>query len=222
MNQILGNELKINNNSKSGTSNKFIKPKKFKFIFLISLFCIFLCIIFYFFLQYNSFKKEKISKSLVNNFGIQTLYSNNDNYIAQKSSVLTSEENHFVIGLIKIDKINLMYPILSNTTEELLEISPCRFCGPMPNEIGNLCIAGHNYANQKHFGKLSSLEEGDMIQIYDLNGTSLDYAIYKKQEVSSNDTSCLSQNTNGYKEVTLITCNSIKGNRLIVKAKENI
>ena len=214
MNQILGNQ----NSNYSSTS--FSLQKKFKIIFWISLSSIAVFIIFYFFMQYNSWKNEKVSENFSNHFTLRNLYSNTNNYISQRTNI--EKENPFVIGLLKIDKINLMYPILSHTSEELLKISPCYLSGPMPNEIGNLCIAGHNYANQTHFGKLSSLEEGDIIQIYDINSNALNYRIYKITEVAANDTSCLSQNTNGTKEVTLITCNTIKGTRIVVKAKENI
>ena len=216
MNQILGNQ----NINYTSSSVSFSSVKKFKLIFWISLSLIIICLIFYSFLQYNSWKQEKVSENFSNHFTLRNLYSSNNNYIAQRTSV--EEENPFVIGLLKIDKINLMYPILSHTSEELLKISPCYLSGPMPNEIGNLCIAGHNYANQTHFGKLSSLDEGDTIQIYDLNSNTVNYKIYKITEVTANDTSCLSQNTNGTREVTLITCNTIKGTRIVVKAKENI
>lgn len=215
MNQIL--EIKSLAKSTPLKANNF--SKKFKFILILSILIIALCIIIYLFSKYNSYKKEKISKSLVTNFGITTLYANNNNYIATKA--INNIEEPFVIGLLKIDKINLMYPILSNTSEELLKVSPCRFYGPMPNEIGNLCIAGHNYANQTHFGKLTSLEINDIFQVYDLNGNSVDYIIYEIKEVPANDTSCINQNTNNLKEVTLITCNTIKGTRIAVKAKEN-
>lgn len=215
MNQIL--ESKVLNKSTSLTPTN--SSKKFKFILIFSILIIALCIIIYLILKYNSYKKEKISKSLVTNFGITTLYANNNNYIATKTT--NNIEEPFVIGLLKIDKINLMYPILSNTSEELLKISPCRFYGPMPNEVGNLCIAGHNYANQKHFGKLTSLEINDIFQVYDLNGNSVNYIIYEIKEVPANDTSCINQNTNNLREVTLITCNTIKGTRITVKAKEN-
>lgn len=214
MNQIL--ESKVLNKSTPLTHTN--SSKKFKFILIFSILIIALCIIIYLILKYNSYKKEKFSKSLVTNFGITTLYANNNNYIANKTT--TNIEEPFVIGLLKIDKINLMYPILSNTSEELLKISPCRFYGPMPNEIGNLCIAGHNYANQKHFGKLTSLELNDIFQVYDLNGFSIDYIIYEIKEVSANDTSCINQDTNNSREVTLVTCNTIKGTRIVVKAKE--
>lgn len=215
MNQIL--ESKVLNKSTPLTPTN--SSKKFKFILIFSILIIALCIIIYLILKYNSYKKEKISKELLTNFGITTLYANSNNYIASKTT--NNIEEPFVIGLLKIDKINLMYPILSNTSEELLKISPCRFYGPMPNEIGNLCIAGHNYANQKHFGKLTSLELNDIFQVYDLNGFSIDYIIYEIKEVSANDTSCINQDTNNSREVTLVTCNTIKGTRIVVKAKEN-
>lgn len=214
MNQIL--ESKVLNKSTPLTPTN--SSKKFKFILIFSILIIALCIIIYLILKYNSYKKEKISKELLTNFGITTLYANSNNYIASKTT--NNIEEPFVIGLLKIDKINLMYPILSNTSEELLKISPCRFYGPMPNEIGNLCIAGHNYANQKHFGKLTSLELNDIFQVYDLNGNFIDYIIYEIKEVSANDTSCINQDTNNSREVTLVTCNTIKGTRIVVKAKE--
>ncbi len=220
MNQILKSNLESKNSISTITRSSTISYKKFKLILWISLFAIFISIIVYLFLRYHAYKKEEISKSLIDNFSISTLYSTNNNYIAERTQNSFKEEP-FVIGLLKINKINLMYPILSNSSEELLKISPCRFFGPMPNEVGNLCIAGHNYANQKHFGKLSSLDKGDIFQVYDLSGNFLDYIIYDKLEVLANDTSCINQNTNNTKEVTLITCNTIKGTRIVIKAKEN-
>lgn len=220
MNQILENNLTLNS-SKKFNSNNIVK--KFKIAFLVSTILIVFLIIFYFLLKYNAYRKEKLSENLASNFGIQSLYNKNNNYSAVKTSIVNEENslfNPFVIGLLKIDKINLMYPILSTVSDELLEISPCRFYGPMPNEIGNLCIAGHNYRNQKHFGKLSSLDTGDLIEVYDLNSNKVDYIIYEKLEVTADDISCMNQNTNGIKEVTLITCNTIKGTRIVIKAKE--
>ena len=47
------------------------------------------------------------------------------------------------------------------------------------------------------------------------------YKIFDKKEVESTDLSCTSQETNGKKIVTLMTCNSIKQTRIILQA-ENI
>lgn len=132
MNQILDNRtLKYNAPSDSISTYS----KKFKWIFRFSLFVIILCLIFFIFSGYHTWQKEKLSKSLVNQFEIRNLYANSNDYQAQKMITTAEEENPFVIGLLKIDKINLMYPILSTTSEELLKISPCRFYGPMPNEV---------------------------------------------------------------------------------------
>lgn len=96
----------------------------------------------------------------------------------------------------------------------------CRFAGPMPNQTGNLCIAGHNYVDYKFFSRLNELEKNDVITIYDLNGNHVDYSIYKIYETNSNDTTCTFQDTKGERIVTLITCNNVNGKRLVVHAKE--
>ena len=90
----------------------------------------------------------------------------------------------------------------------------------MPNEIGNLCIAGHNYVDYKFFSRLHELNINDVITIFDLNGNFKNYSIYKKYEVLSTDVSCTSQETNNLRIVTLLTCNNVNGKRLVVKAKE--
>src|SRR5699024_2139278 len=142
---------------------------------------------------------------------ISTLYASNTTYTPEVQST-----EPFVIGIIKIDKINLNYSILSVSNDELLDISVCRFAGPMPNEVGNLCIAGHNYVDYKYFSRLNELEINDIITIYDLNGNFVDYSIYEIYETSADDTSCTFQDTNNTKIVTLVTCNNVNGKRLVV------
>jgi len=211
MNQIISNQFLLQQPEKKNI-------KKFKIVFWICIFIIIICIFILIYLKYNFSEKQKITKNLESKFELQNLYNNNSTkYYAQK---LSTNKDPFVIGLLQIDSINLMYPILSTTSDELLKISPCRFFGPMPNEIGNMCIAGHNYANQTHFAKLRNLHEGDVIKIYDLSGNKIDYLVYTISELSANDTSCLNQNTNFSREITLVTCNTVKGNRIVIKAKE--
>ena len=123
-------------------------------------------------------------------------------------------------GIIKIDKINVNYSILSISNNDLLDISVCRFAGPMPNEVGNLCIAGHNYVDYKLFSRLNELELNDKITIYDLAGKHWDYKIYDIYESNADDTSCTFQDTKNQRIVTLVTCNNVNGKRLVVHAKE--
>ena len=130
------------------------------------------------------------------------------------------------IGTVRIPKINVEYPILDGETdsveetEDLLKISPTKFWGPEPNEVGNFCIVGHNYRNTKFFSKVPTLEDGDIIEITDLVGKTINYRVYNKYEVDPTDVSCTSQLTNGNKEVTLITCTNDSKLRVIVKARE--
>jgi len=123
------------------------------------------------------------------------------------------------VGKVKIPSINVDYSILSKTSDELLKVSVCKFWGSNPNEIGNLCIAGHNYRNKRFFSKVPTLKVGDIIEITDLNNTTLKYSVYDKYTVDPTDTSCTSQITNGKKIVTLITCTDDSKQRVIVQAE---
>ena len=213
------NNLKENNNlnntQKNNTKYKYLTIKTIFFI-LILIIITFLLILF--FRMYNSFQNEELSKKLNSSYSISTLYSNNIG--VETSDFSKTSSNPFVIGIIRIDKINVNYSILSMSSDDLLEVSVCRFAGPMPNEVGNLCIAGHNYVNNNFFGRLNELELGDIITIYDLNGNSIDYKIYDIYQSSSDDTSCTFQNTDNKKIVTLVTCNNINGKRLIIHSEE--
>lgn len=129
------------------------------------------------------------------------------------------------VAKINIPKINVQYSIIDGETdsveetEELLKISPTKFWGPDPNTVGNFCVVGHNYRNTKFFSKVPTLENGDIIEITDNNNKTLRYGVYKKYEVIPDDISCLDQDTNGKKEVTLITCTNDSKMRVIVKAR---
>lgn len=213
MNQILSNT----SNKKTNKSLIFKKSILFRAIFIISLSIFSFGLFFLVFDILKEFNNEQIVKKLSSTYSISTLYSNNIEINENKTNEINTP---FVIGIIKIDKINLNYPILSISSNDLLNISICRFAGPMPNEIGNLCLAGHNYVDYKFFSRLNELNINDKITIFDLNGTSKEYNIYKKYEINPNDTSCTLQDTNNLKIVTLVTCNNINGKRLILKAKE--
>ena len=129
------------------------------------------------------------------------------------------------IATINIPKINVQYPILDGQTdseqetEALLKISPTKFWGANPNEVGNFCIVGHNYRNSKFFSKVPTLVNGDLIEITDSSGRTLRYSVYNKYEVVPEDLNCTSQLTNGAKEITVITCTNDSKMRVIVKAR---
>lgn len=123
-------------------------------------------------------------------------------------------------AIVTIPSIGISYPVLSETSEELLEISVNKYWGPNPNEVGNYCIVGHNYRNGKMFGRLSELANGDIVELEDLSGRKLKYKVYNRYVVKPTDTRCTSQLTNGKKELTLITCTNYGKERLVVKCRE--
>lgn len=89
------------------------------------------------------------------------------------------------------------------------------------NEVGNTVIIGHNYRNGTFFGSNKKLSEGDKVYITDLSGKKIEYTIYKKYLTPQEDFSYAQRNTNGAREVTLVTCHSNNKYRLILLAKES-
>lgn len=79
---------------------------------------------------------------------------------------------------------------------------------------------GHNYNKTTMFGNLKKLEINDTITLTNMYGQKVEYIVYDIYKVYPSEVECLSQETYGYKEVTLITCTTGAIKRLIVKATE--
>lgn len=180
MNQILENK-------KDNLRNK----KRYSIQFYLSFFVI-ICIIIYFsWKKHSENNVSKISDVTNRSYSITRLYSNKTNY-----SFTTNNNQVLIIGTVKIQKLNISYPVFSEYSDELLKISVCKFYGPDINTVGNLCIIGHNYNNGNFFSNLYLLNINDVIDIYDLNSNVISYYLYDIYEVQANDLTYLDQNTN--------------------------
>ena len=124
-----------------------------------------------------------------------------------------------IIAFIKIPKINIFYPVVTETNMENLKVSPARLWGDKPNTEGNFCIIGHNLKNNEQFSNLNKLQIGDSAELTDTGGNTLTYTVYDIYEVSENDLSFTSQKTNGRKELTLVTCTNNSKKRLVLKLR---
>lgn len=165
----------------------------------------------------------QIKEELNKNEGIDNSLIKENNYVEKEIPTLNIPENlkdKNVIGKLEIEKIGLVTYILGDTSKENLNISVTKLYGPEINKVGNVCIIGHNYRNSKMFGKLKKLEINDVIEVIDLYNRNYKYKVYEINKVNPKDTSCLSQDTKGEREVTLITCTTGALKRLIVKAQE--
>ena len=118
--------------------------------------------------EYNEiFEEDKISDTTKNSD------SNENQDSKQKKDIIYIEQGIFgdeykVIGKIGISKIDLFSPIIYETTDELMKIGPTKLCGPALNEVGNVCIIGHNYRNDQFFSNLSNLSFSVVAFIYSL------------------------------------------------------
>lgn len=171
--------------------------------------------------------KNALIVAITKQQAIEENISENELLQEEDKNVITSEEytdskgnSYSIVGIVNIPKINVKYPIIADTTDELLKVSICKFWGANPNEVGNLCIIGHNYKNSKFFSKVPSLIIGDIVEITDLDGRTLKYEVYDIYTVDPSDTRCTSQLTQGKKEVTLITCTNDTKQRVVVKCTQ--
>ena len=140
--------------------------------------------------------------------------------VQTKSYIAKNGKKYNYIGRVVIPKIGVDYAILDHWSDELLRVSICKFHGSNPNEVGNLCLVGHNWRNKRFFSKVPTLEMGDLVEITDLNEVTIEYEVYDIHTVDPNNVDDTTQKTNGRKEVTLITCTDDSSQRVIVKCKE--
>lgn len=210
------------------------KCQKKRYLKLIMIFSI---IIFFSLslIQSNDMKtKEQISKTMKTNQSgkemVKTQEKENKNEIEKQikkdeennkiaNNEIPSKYNGYpVIAKLEIEKINLDTLVLKEHNKQTLATSVTKFFGANPNEMGNFCIAGHNYITKNMFHNLKKVNVGDKIKLTDLTGRSINYKVYKKSTVLPNETQCLSQKTNGRTELTLITCTTDSSKRIVIKA----
>lgn len=218
------------------------KQKIYKFLYVISVMIIIVLSLYYIITERNKAIQEGYSYEIMEQIGDNTIVEeraivvalddnsddsqvipigeHNTNEPQVREITASNGKTYATEGTVSIPSIGITYPILTEETEELLKISLCKYWGPSPNEIGNYCIVGHNYASGKMFGKLSMVNVGDEVTLTDLSGRTITYSVYNKYPVEPTDVSCTSQLTNGQRELTLITCTDYGKRRLVVKARE--
>ena len=135
-----------------------------------------------------------------------------------ENSILTTYKGYPVIAKLEIPKIDLETYVISEYSEQALGVSVTKFYGGNPNEVGNFCIAGHNYVTKNMFHNLKKLSIGDTFTLIDTKHREGIYKIYLVETVEPDETQCLSQKTDGKIETTLITCTTDSSKRIIVKA----
>lgn len=225
------------------------KKKLFKLQFFLCVFLACLLFSYYIYAEYDRGKSEEVSQEILMGMTKRKEEKEVDNTIKKKDNVIivalddsnevinipevvpqeepstevyttTDGEDYTIEAIVRVPRLDIEYPVISETSESLLKISVNKYWGPAPNEIGNYCIVGHNYKSKKMFGRLSEVVSGDIVELEGVNGKVVKYSVYDIDVVDPDDTTCTSQLTNGRREVTLITCTNYGTQRLVVKARE--
>lgn len=229
------------------------KKKIYKILFIASIFSIISLFSIYIYAEYDRNKDESISDDILSFMITkedETTVSSYENALVVKITqeieiientnveqpqeqlqmatatstyIAPNGKKYETVGIVKIPKLNIIYPILSKTTDALLKVAPCKFHGATPNEVGNLCVIAHNYRRKGvFFSDIPTLVVGDIVEIQDLSQRTLQYEVYDVHTVMPDNVEDTTQKTNGRKEVTLITCTNDSKQRFIVRCKEKI
>lgn len=223
------------------------KRMLYKIEFFLSVFLVIALSSYYVYAEYDRNKNEKVSQEILNQIAatnaidtttrqpeddiIRVIIDDQEELTPEQAKRIEEVQENSIIytasngveyatdAILNIPRLGINYPVLTDTSDELLEISLNKYLGPDPNEVGNYCIVGHNYRNGKMFGALSSIKNGDIAELTDGYGRRIKYQVYDKYVVKPTDTGCTTQHTNGQKELTLITCTNYGKERLVVKCR---
>lgn len=131
----------------------------------------------------------------------------------------TEEKLNNTIGILEIEKINLIAPVQEGTTSEILKYSVGHFV-ESDEWDGNIALASHNRGSYaKYFKDIDTLINGDKI-IYKTVYGERKYQVYEKEKIQETNWTKIMENKNE-NTITLITCiTNEREYRLCVKAVE--
>lgn len=175
---------------------------------------------------YGIYKESTISdipnKTAIINENNTELIKNNVNINEKnknsiKEKIAKEYKGYVVSAKLEIPKIKLDTYVLDEKSEEAMWVCPTKYYGPKPNEVGNYCIAAHNYDKENMFNHIIDLKIGDKIYLTDNENGKNEYIVYDIYKTEPENTMPLMQTTEKT-EITLITCSDYSSKRIIVKA----
>ncbi len=133
---------------------------------------------------------------------------------AKEMPVAVIDGNEY-IGRLEIQALSLSLPVISEWSYPRLKTAPCRYTGSAYQD--NLIIAAHNYSS--HFGKLSELREGDMIEFTDIESNRFTYTVTQIEELPG---TAIEEMQAGEWDLTLFTCTLGGRSRVTVRCSRTI
>ena len=120
------------------------------------------------------------------------------------------------IGIISIPALGVRLPVISEWSDELLEISVCRLSGLVDEKPIRLVIIGHNI--RSHFGGLDNLQLGDEVAFTTRDGVTFFYAATEITDLHRTGGADVLAAT-GW-DLTLITCKTDRTMRTMIRFAE--
>ena len=114
------------------------------------------------------------------------------------------------IGMLSIPVLELELPVLADWSYAKLKIAPCHYYGTCYES--DFVIAAHNYPS--HFGRLSELQNGDLILFTDVSGNVFCYEVVLLETLLPEATKEMI--TSGF-DLSLYTCTTGGGSRVTVR-----
>ena len=118
---------------------------------------------------------------------------------ANKEMPVIVFDGNTYIGILSIPVLDLLLPVMETWDYDKLKISPCRYTGSYFNN--DLVLMAHNYRH--HFGNVSSLQQGDEVIFFDVNGVEYGYMIELVETLNSTDVDKMIESEY---DLTLFTC----------------
>ncbi len=141
----------------------------------------------------------------------------------EDSSILSTDEateetvaeldGNTYIGTLSIDRFGLELPIMASWSYANLKLAPCRYSGRVVTD--DLVICGHNY--ERHFGKLSGLEAGDLVTFTTVTGYLYTYEV---TEVITIEPTAVDELLSGDWDLSLFTCTYGGQARVVVRLSQ--
>ena len=131
---------------------------------------------------------------------------------APKEMLTAKVDGYDCIGVLTIPVLELELPVLTDWSYEKFKLAPCLYYGSYYEP--DFVIAAHNY--QSHFGKLSQLQQGDLILFTDISGTVHCYEVILLETLPGLATAEMI--TSGF-DLSLYTCTASGSNRTTVRCQ---
>lgn len=117
------------------------------------------------------------------------------------------------IGVLEIPALGISLPVGENWSDELLQLSPCRYSGSYYTD--DLVICGHNFA--AHFSPIKYIEPEEQVYFVTVEGTRYSYSVVQRETVQPDEVDKMLGKEDVPWDLTLFTCNNGGESRCAVR-----